>query len=102
MDVKNAFLHKELDREIYMNQLMGFQSQGHPEYVCKLRKALYGLKQAPRAWYGKIVEFLTQSGYSVTHADSSFFVKANGGKLAIVLVYVDDLIITGDDVEEIC
>ena len=56
----------------------------------------------PRAWYGKIAEFLTQSGYSVTLADSSLFVKANGGKLAIVLVYVDDLIITGDDVEEIC
>lgn len=101
MDVKNAFLHGDLDREIYMNQPMGFQSQGHPEYVCKLRKALYGLKQAPRAWYGKIAEFLTQSGYSVTPADSSLFVKANGGKLAIVLVYVDDLIITGDDVEEI-
>nr|CAN79780.1 hypothetical protein VITISV_041885 [Vitis vinifera] len=67
-----------------------------------LRKALYGLKQAPRAWYGKIAEFLTQSEYLVTPADSSLFVKANGGKLAIVLVYVDDLIITGDDVEEIC
>ncbi|KAF5938221.1 hypothetical protein HYC85_025727 [Camellia sinensis] len=81
---------------------MGFQSQGHPEYVCKLRKALYGLKQAPRAWYGKIAEFLTQSEYSVTLADSNLFVKANGRKLAIVLVYVDDPIITGDDVEEIC
>ncbi|KAL5549787.1 hypothetical protein UlMin_005018 [Ulmus minor] len=80
---------------------MGFQSQDHLEYVCKLRKALYGLKQAPRAWYGKIAEFLTQSGYSVTPADSSLFVKANEGKLAIVLVYVDDLIITGDDEVEI-
>ncbi|KAE8705435.1 hypothetical protein F3Y22_tig00110429pilonHSYRG01243 [Hibiscus syriacus] len=101
MDVKNAFLHGELDREIYMTQPMGFQSQDHPEYVCKLRKALYGLKQAPRAWYGKIAEFLTKSGYSVTPADSSLFVKANEGKLAIVLVYVDDLIITGDDEAEI-
>ncbi|KAE8732274.1 hypothetical protein F3Y22_tig00002237pilonHSYRG01326 [Hibiscus syriacus] len=101
MDVKNAFLHGELDREIYMTQPMGFQSQDHPEYVCKLRKALYRLKQAPRAWYGKIVEFLTKSGYSVTPADSSLFVKANEGKLAIVLVYVDDLIITGDDEAEI-
>ncbi|RVW16642.1 Retrovirus-related Pol polyprotein from transposon RE1 [Vitis vinifera] len=71
MDVKNAFLHGELDREIYINQPLGFQSQGHPKYV-------------------------------LTLADSSLFVKANGGKLAIVLVYVDDLIITGDDVEEIC
>ncbi|KAE8704364.1 PLAC8 family protein [Hibiscus syriacus] len=77
MDVKNAFLHGELDREIYMTQPMGFQSQDHSEYMCKLRKALYGLKQAPRAWYGKIAEFLTKSGYSVTPADSSLFVKAN-------------------------
>ncbi|KAE8669328.1 tir-nbs resistance protein [Hibiscus syriacus] len=76
-------------------------SQDHPEYVCKLRKALYGLKQAPRAWYGKIAEFLTKSGYSVTPTDSSLFVKDNEGKLAIVLVYVDDLIITGDDEAEI-
>ena len=101
MDVKNAFLHGELDREIYMNQPMGFQSHDHPEYVCKLRKALYGLKQAPRAWYGKIAEFLIYTGYSMTFADSSLFVKANEGRLAIVLVYVDDLIVTGDDEAEI-
>jgi len=101
MDVKNAFLHGELDREIYMSQPMGFQSQGHPEYICKLRKALYRLKQAPRTWYGKIAEFLTYSGYSMTSADCSVFVKSVNTKLAIVLVYVDDLIITGDYEEEI-
>ena len=84
-----------------MVQPRGFESGAHPEYVCKLRKALYGLKQAPRAWYGKIVEFLTQSGYSVAYVDSSLFVKAREGKLAIVLVYVDDLIVTGDDEREI-
>ena len=100
MHVKNAFLHGELDREIYMGQPMGFQSEDHPEHVCKLKKALYGLRQAPRAWYGKIAEFLTHSGYSVTSADSSLFVKAKGGRTAIVLVYVDDLIITGDCEEE--
>ena len=101
MDVKNAFLHGELDRDIYMDQPKGFESQSHPNYVCKLKKALYGLKQAPRAWYGKIAEFLLQSGYSVAPADSSLFVKAQDEKLAIVLVYVDDLIITGDDDWEI-
>ncbi|KAL0458662.1 UNVERIFIED_CONTAM: Retrovirus-related Pol polyprotein from transposon RE1 [Sesamum latifolium] len=71
MDVKNAFLHGELDREIYMNQPTGFLNSDHPEYVYKLRKALYGLKQAPRAWYGKIAEFFTHGGYLMTSADSS-------------------------------
>ncbi|GKV08051.1 hypothetical protein SLEP1_g19738 [Rubroshorea leprosula] len=101
MDVKNAFLHGEIDREIYMEQPCGFEDKRHSEYVCKLKKALYGLKQAPRAWYGKIAEFLVQSGYSMTVADSSLFVKTRGNKVAIVLVYVDDLIVTGDDIEEI-
>ena len=58
MDVKNAFLHDELDKDIYMEQPRGFKSKIHPEYVCKLKKALYGLKKAPRAWYGKMVSFL--------------------------------------------
>jgi len=58
MDVMNAFLHGELDREICMDQPKGYESKSHPEYVCKLKKVLYGFKQAPRAWYGKIAEFL--------------------------------------------
>ena len=69
--------------------------------MCKLKKALYGLKQAPRAWYGKIGEFLVHSGFKVAPSKFSLFVKTNDGRLAIVLVYVDDLIITGDYSEEI-
>ena len=99
MDVKNAFLHDELDKDIYMEQPRGFESKIHPEYVCKLKKALYVLKQAPRAWYGN--EFLIQSGFKLTPLDSSLFVKTKDGRLAIVLVYVDDLIITKDYSEEI-
>ncbi len=49
MDVKNAFLHGEVDRDIYMEQPKGFESKDRPNYVCK---PLYGLKKAPRAWYG--------------------------------------------------
>ncbi|GAA0148009.1 hypothetical protein LIER_42978 [Lithospermum erythrorhizon] len=100
MDVKNAFLHGELDRDIYINQPQGL-NQEKPNFVCKLKKTLYGLKQASRAWYGKIVEFLVESGYHVGPADSSLFVKVQGGKLSVVLVYVDDLFITGDDKDEI-
>ena len=62
---------------------------------------LYGLKQAPKAWYGKIAEFLVQSGYSVAHADFSLFVKTRERKLVAVLVYGDHLIIIGDNEKEI-
>ena len=80
-----------------MIQPKSFESIAHTDYICKLKKALYGLKKAPRAWYVKIDEFLMTSGYSMAHADSSLFIKVHGVKMAIVLVYVDDLIITGDD-----
>ena len=85
-----------------MIQLKGFESITRPNYVCKLKKALYGLKQAPKAWYNKIVEFLIKSGYSIAHADSSLFIKVHGVKMTIVLVYMDDLIITGDSEVEVC
>lgn len=71
MDVKNFFLHRELNQEIYMSQPRRFENKARLECVCKLRKALYGLKQAPRVYYGNIIEFLNQSGYSIAHADSS-------------------------------
>ncbi|GAA0176326.1 hypothetical protein LIER_29334 [Lithospermum erythrorhizon] len=91
----------KFDRDIYIDQPQGFTNQQKQNFVCTLKKALYGLKQAPRACYGKIANFLVQSGYHVAPADSSLFVKVQGGKLSVVLVYVDDLIITGDDKQEI-
>ncbi|KAA0037683.1 putative mitochondrial protein [Cucumis melo var. makuwa] len=84
-----------------MEQSKGFEDKIHHDYVCKLRKPLYGLKQAPRAWYEKIAEFLVESGFTVASADSSLFVKAQDSKVAIILVYMDDLIITGDHIEEV-
>ncbi|KAK3019811.1 hypothetical protein RJ639_004804 [Escallonia herrerae] len=80
------------------------QSKRTPKSILRLRKALYWLKQAPRAWFGKIAEFLQAIGYSMTAADSSLFVKFTNGQISVILIYVDDLIITcddGDDGEEI-
>ena len=88
--------------EIYIDDpTKWLESIAHPDYIYKLKKVLYGLKQASSAWYSKIVEFLMKIEYLMTHANSSLFIKVCGVKLAIVLVYIDDLIIIGDDKVEI-
>ncbi|KAM2907145.1 hypothetical protein COP2_046815 [Malus domestica] len=101
MDVKNAFLHGELQEEVYMKLPPGHPQEKEPTKVCKLHKVIYGLKQSPRAWYAKLSSVLEVAGFKRSHADSSLFVR-NGvqGKL-VVLIYVDDLIITGDNMDEL-
>lgn len=74
----------------------GFVDKDNPHAVCKLRKAIYGLKQAPRAWYNELRTFLLQSGFKNSVADASLFIYNNNGVLIYMLVYVDDLIITGN------
>lgn len=101
LDVKNAFLYGDLDKDIYMEQPLSYTLKAHPGHVCKLKKALYGLKYAPRAWYVKIVEFLQFYGYHSTNANSSMFVKKDGHLHMVVLLYVDDMIVTGSDKNEI-
>ncbi|XP_070665157.1 uncharacterized protein [Malus domestica] len=100
MDVKNAFLHGELHEEVYM-QIPPCYSLAKDGMVCKLHKTIYGLKQSPRAWYAKLSSMLEREGFLKSNANSSLFVR-NGtrGKL-VVLIYVDDLIITGDNASEI-
>ena len=95
LDVKNAFLHGFLDEEVYMAQPQGFLDPVHPEYVCKLERSLYGLKQAPRAWNERFSQFLLSLGFESSYADSSLFVKHVGSEVIILLLYVDDIILTG-------
>jgi len=63
MDVKNVFLHGDLQEEVYMEQPPSYVDQKHPNLVYRLKKALYGLKQAPRAWSDKIGQYLVRSGF---------------------------------------
>lgn len=99
VDINNAFLNEDLHEEIYMVQPPSFKKQGSngQQLVCQLRKALYGLKQAPRAWFHKLREFLGSMQFKVSKADSSLFIFQSGSQLMYVLVYVDDIIITGND-----
>jgi hypothetical protein len=75
MDVKNAFLHGELQEEVYLDQPLGYEDMSHPYYVCRLHKALYGLKQASRAWHDKIAEYLVTIGFHMSDADHSLYVR---------------------------
>ncbi|MCO5602581.1 hypothetical protein L7F22_056715 [Adiantum nelumboides] len=84
-----------------MEQPQGYEDVKHPGYVCKLKKALYGLKQAPRAWHARIVAYLVAIGFHMADADHSLYVRKNENGIVIVCIYVDDLIIGGDNEGEI-
>ncbi|CAN1337340.1 Retrovirus-related Pol polyprotein from transposon TNT 1-94 [Linum perenne] len=101
LDVKNAFLNGDLAEEVYMSFPPGVQNPKEG-LVCKLKKALYGLKQSPRAWFDRFTKAVKEGGYYQCQTDHTLFVKhSSTGKVSILIVYVDDIIITGDDVEEI-
>ncbi|VVA27208.1 PREDICTED: Retrovirus-related Pol poly from transposon, partial [Prunus dulcis] len=100
-DVKNAFLHGDLKEEIYMDPPPGIPVTSKEGMVCKLRKSLYGLKQSPRAWFGRFAASMRKSGYVQSNLDHTLFLKRCKGKLTALIIYVDDMIVTGDDQAEI-
>jgi hypothetical protein len=100
-DVKNAFLHGDLEEEVYMDLPPGYTATSGDEVVCKLQRALYGLKQSPRAWFGRFSLAMKKYGYQQSHSDHTLFLKRQRGKVTALIIYVDDMIITGDDSKEI-
>lgn len=98
-DVKNAFLHGDLEEEIYMDIPPGFCHEEGEKKVCKLNKALYGLKQSPRAWFGRFRSAMKNYGYVQADSDHTLFFKRKGSKIVVLIIYVDDMIITGNDEE---
>ncbi|KAH9714583.1 hypothetical protein KPL71_020707 [Citrus sinensis] len=101
VDINNAFLNGELSETVYMSQLEGFENSEHSNYVCKLKKALYGLKQAPRAWFEKLRTVLESWQFTRTRSDTSLFFKRSGNDMILLLIYVDDIIVTGNNNAEI-
>ncbi|KAL4020683.1 hypothetical protein IC575_019464 [Cucumis melo] len=101
LDVKNAFLNGDLAEEVYISPPPGFEAQ-FGQQVYKLQKSLYGLKQSPRAWFDRFTTFVKSQGYSQGHFDHTLFTKVSKtGKIVILIVYVDNIVLTGDDQTEI-
>jgi hypothetical protein len=95
LDVKNAFLNGELREDVYMRPPPGYSV---PEgMVCHLRRSFYGLKQAPRAWFQLFASVVTAAGFSISAHDPALFVHVSPRGKTLLLIYVDDMIITGDD-----
>lgn len=97
LDVKSAFLHGELNEEVYVRQQEGFIKKEQEETVYKLRKALYGLNQAPRAWFTRIEAYFLKEEFEKCPCEHTLFTKTKGGNILIVNLCVDDLIFTRSD-----
>lgn len=95
LDVKNAFLNEDFNEDVYIQQPPGFINTQHPSYVCKLRKTLYELKQDPRVWFDKFSFFLLKKGFFSSSTDSFLFFKHYDFEISVLLLYVNDMLITG-------
>jgi hypothetical protein len=99
LDVKNVFLNGELCEDVYMCPPPGYSV---PEgIVCHLRRSLYGLKQAPQTWFQHFVSVVTAAGFSTSTHDPVLFVHMSPRGRTLLLLYVDDMIITGYDAKYI-
>ena len=100
-DVKNAFMHGELSEEVHMDFPPGCMiPEVHCRKVCKLKKSLYGLKKSPRAWFGRFTKSMRSFGYHESNSDQTLFLKKQHGKITALIVYVDDMVVTGNDPDE--
>ena len=99
MNIKNAFLNGDLSEEVYMQPPPDLSVESNK--ICRLRRALYGLKQAPQAWFAKFISTIFRLGYTASTYDFALFLRCTDKGTILLLLYVDDMIITGDDLNDI-
>ena len=97
MDVKTVFLNRIIEEEVYIEQPEGFETFDRESHVCRLKRALYGLMHAPLAWYTQIDNYFTRLGFTKSEAGENLYQIVVEGKILIIVLYVDDLILTGDE-----
>jgi hypothetical protein len=99
LDVNIAFLNGELHEDVYKCPPHGYSvAEG---MICHLRRSLYGLKHAPSAWFQRFTSAVTAAGFTASAHDPALFVHMSTRGRTLLLLYVDDMIITGDDPEYI-
>nr|GEY27799.1 hypothetical protein [Tanacetum cinerariifolium] len=98
MDVKNTFLNGYLNEEVYMKQPKGYASQKFPNRVCKLKHSIYGLKQASKKWNKQFDDEIKKSGFNQNHDEPCVYVKASGSYVTFLILYVDDILIMGNNI----
>jgi hypothetical protein len=101
MDTKIAFLNGELEEEIYIDQPDGFVVNGQEGKVDKLLKSLYGLKKAPKQWHKKFDKILTSGNFTVNECDKCVYYRYGEGNGVILCLYVDDILIFGNNIDVI-
>lgn len=102
MDVKTAFLHRNLEETIYMNQPEGFESKSKLDLVCKPNRSLYGLKQSPRCWYKRFDDFITSIDFTRSKFHPCVYIKqVNENERIYLLLYVDDMLIAGNNLDNL-
>lgn len=92
-----TLFYNKLNEEVYMYQPVGFVNKEHPNHVYKWNKAIYVLKQAPKVWYKELSQFLVNFEFVSAITYTSLFIYSSGKNVIYFLVYVDDLIITGNN-----
>jgi hypothetical protein len=101
LDFFTTFLNSKFSHQVYMRQPRGFKVQSQESQVCLFNRALYGLKQSPNEWFKKIDKYLKKLFLKQSFFGGNLYYIKHGAKIVIIVLYVDNLFVTGNDLPKI-